>query len=451
MNSFDLISGRVATYEPAARLDRSDFALALVAGALAAALSLYLSSRFDPALYGSGGFNVWFQADPPRVLRAMLDGASRYHYRTSVHPLFSLLTTPVMTLLVGLGVNPVSAGRALIAVNGFLAAGLLSLALRGLGLPKAVVALWVAAFLASATYLHWFSLIETYAVGAASIALMLYVLTCVRGDRWWAWWLASAATLAVTVTNWMLGLSAAFFGLGPRRMLSVTVAAAVTVICLSVGQRMLYPQAAYFFVPAAVFNEHQYAQVHRTTGLEGWMPLANIRSMLLTGAVAPKPEVVPGDQAGGHDDELIVSNQHSPVSSYGPAGWIAGAAWIALVATGIAGGWRDRQRRPVFLAVLTYLIGELALNLVYGPITFLYATNSFPALVLLAAFGWFSPFRAVSVGAAAVFVVFGAMSNLASFEEAVQLTNTVVRGNGAHGAADGAVIEHSSVPAKSPL
>ena len=432
--------------EPAVRLRRSDFATAALAAMLAMGLSLYLSARLDPAIYGSGGFNVWFQADPPRVLRAMTDGASRYHYRTSVHPLFSLLTTPPTRALIAMGVAPVTAGRALIAAGGFLSAGFLFLALRGLDLPRPVAMLWIAVLLASATYLHWFCLIETYAFGAASICLMLCVLTCARATSGWLWCIASAATLSVTVTNWMLGLSATLFRLGWRRMMYVTLAAGIAVVGLSVAQRAWYPQARYFFIPSAILNEHQYAQVHRTSGIEGWKPLTDARAMLLTSAVAPKPEVVPGDQAGGHEDEQIMTNQHSPIASYGPAGWIAGAAWAVTVVVGFAGGWGAKERRPVFLAVLTYLIGELALNLVYGPITFLYATNFFPALIMLGGFGWFSRFRLVSVGAATVFVLFGALANAASFNEAVRLANGIILGGGTHRADPAVVSQHSVTP-----
>src|SRR5260370_3186116 len=152
----------------------------------------------------------------------MKEGSSKSHYRTSVQAVSSVLTAPVVGALRSFGVPAVTAGRALIAASGFFSAGFLMLALRGLGLPRAVSALLVSVFLVSATYRDWFCLIETCAIGAASICLMLMVLTNVRSNRYWVWWVASAATLSVTVTDWALGISAALFRLGLRRTVVVT-------------------------------------------------------------------------------------------------------------------------------------------------------------------------------------------------------------------------------------
>jgi hypothetical protein len=418
-------------YEPAVRLGRNDFMLAAILAALAAALSMYLSSRLDARIYDeTAGFDVWFQADPPRVINAMADSSSKFHYRTSVHPLSSLLTTPVVGVLRSFGVPVVMAGRALIAASGFFAAGFLLLALRGLGLPRAASALLVTVFLVSATYLNWFCLIETYAIGATSICLMLMVLTNVSSNRYWVWWVASAATLSVTVTDWALGITATFFRLGLRRTVVVTAAAFLAVCALSIYQKKaLYPHSEYFFKIHAVLDERLYTTVHSSDDLRKWSPVENVRSILLTSAVAPPAQVVRGDQAGGRADQSILTNQHSPISSYSLADWIASVSWMILIILGIIGGWRDTDRRPVFFALLTFLLSQIGVYLFYGTITFLYAALFFPALVLLAGFGWFSRMRVVTVYAAAVFVVFGAIGNFAHFEEALRLANAVLRRN----------------------
>src|SRR5262245_552927 len=201
-------------YEPKVHFLAADLLLALVFGAFAVVISLWGLSWFGSKFYDQNyGFEIWFQSDPPRVFMAMIDPASGWHYRTSVHPLFSLLTTPLMGALTTLGITPLAAGRGIIAVCGFFSTGLLLLALRGLGLPRAIAALFTAVFLASATFLHWFSLIETYAAAALSISLMLLVLTSVRAQRQWIWLVASIGTLAVTVTNWSLAIASALFRL----------------------------------------------------------------------------------------------------------------------------------------------------------------------------------------------------------------------------------------------
>ena len=94
----------------------------------------------DPAVYELRGFDIWFQADQPRVVSAMTDPDSTWHDRTSVHPLFSLLSSPLMRALTSSGVDPLQAGRGMMAACGFLTAAFLLLALRGLGLPRAAAA-----------------------------------------------------------------------------------------------------------------------------------------------------------------------------------------------------------------------------------------------------------------------------------------------------------------------
>ena len=123
-------------YRPAVRFDGRDYMASLVIALLAGGLSLFLSTFLDSRLYGEAGFNVWFQADPPRVIGAMKDGLSQYHYRTSVHPLFSIFGTPIVTSLGSIGVSPIMGGRLLVALSGLVSAGSLFLALRGLGIPR---------------------------------------------------------------------------------------------------------------------------------------------------------------------------------------------------------------------------------------------------------------------------------------------------------------------------
>jgi hypothetical protein len=413
-------------YDAPAAGAAADYMLAAAAGAVAALISLGTSGLFDPLLYEIT--DTYFEADNPRVFGSMTDPAHPGHYRTSVHPLFSILFNPPMQLLAGLGLDPLGVGRAMMAACGAAAAFLFLLTLRGIGLPRLAAGLFTAVFLASATYLHWFSVIETYAPAALSVVAMLWVLACTRRFRPWLWVIASTATLSMTVTNWTLALAAAVVRLGLSRALKVSAAALCLAVVLAIGQKLLYPTSGLFFNPLSVAREAEWTQVYaEAMGTGRWSPLANARSFLLSSAAAPAPTISQAGAPAGQSRKQIVSNQASPLSSYGPLGVLAAASWIVLLVVGARGAWIDRQRRAVALATSLYLAGQLCLHLVYGEITFLYAAHFFPAMALLVAFGWHTRLRRAAVAAAAIFVVAGGTSNWMQFQAAVALTNSVLR------------------------
>jgi hypothetical protein len=405
-------------YDVRAAFAASDFLLAAAAGVVAALISLVASGLFDPLLYEI--MDTYFEADNPRVFGSMTDPAHMGHYRTSVHPLFSILFNPPMQLLVGIGLDPFSVGRGMMAASGAATACIFLLTLRGIGLPRLVAGLFTAVLLASATYLHWFSVIETYAPAALSVVAMLFVLSCTRRFRPWLWIIASTGTLAMTVTNWTLALVAAVVRLGLTQALRVSAAALFLAVILAIGQKLLYPTSGLFFNPLSVAREAEWTQVYaEVKGTGRWSPLANARSFFVTSAAAPAPMV--------QTHKSVVSNQASPLSSYGPLGLLAALSWIVLLVVGAWGAWIDRERRAVALATSLYLLGQLCLHLVYGEITFLYAAHFFPAMALLVAFGWHTRLRRVAVAAAAVFVVAGGISNWTQFQAAVALTNSLLR------------------------
>jgi hypothetical protein len=146
---------------------------------------------------------------------------------------------------------------------------------------------------------------------------------------------------------------------------------------------------------------------------------ARLRGLLLTSAVAPAPYVI--TRANARRALTLVVNQHSPIDAYSASGWIALGSWLVLLVAGIAGGYANEERRRVFVAVCLFLLAQIALHLVFGENTFLYVANVFGAIVLLTAFGWFSPLRVASIVAAVLFVVFGGSSNYAQFDAAIRL------------------------------
>jgi hypothetical protein len=322
----------------------------------------------------------------------------------------------------------------MIAACGAGTASLFFLTMRGMRLPALVAALFTGVLLASATYLHWFAVIETYAPAAFSVVAMLFLLVSGPTGRPGPWVAGSTAVLAITVTNWILALLASVVRLGVSRALRISAAALLLAAGLSVLQKAVYPTAGLFFNPLSIAREVRYTQVYaELAGTGSWTAAANARSFVLTSAVAPPPALarttdpVPLRQAsGGRVTREIVGNQATPPSAYGALGMVAVASWITLVLVGVLGACLHRERRAVAAATGMYLLSQLCLHLVYGEITFLYSAHFFPAMVLLAAFGWHTPARSVAVAAAVVFVVAGGISNWTQLQAAADLVNLLL-------------------------
>jgi hypothetical protein len=205
-------------YEPKTRFVAADLLEAGILGAIAAAIALYCLLRFDTALYDVTNMDRYFGADQPRVIGVMADRLSVWHYRDSVHPLFSLLIFPVASFFRLFGAAPtLTVGYGLVTTAGFFVGAMMLLAFRGLGMPRSVAALFSAVLLSSATYIHWFAIVETYPLSGVTIVAMLLVLTSARSQSTAVWLLASLGTISITVTNWSLALASGLFRLPLHR------------------------------------------------------------------------------------------------------------------------------------------------------------------------------------------------------------------------------------------
>ena len=82
---------------------------------------VYVVSRaIDARFFQRSAMDVWFEADIPRVFANMTSRWS-HHYRTSVHPLFPILTYPPVFLLEkGVGLSSMQAVRIVLVSSFFL-------------------------------------------------------------------------------------------------------------------------------------------------------------------------------------------------------------------------------------------------------------------------------------------------------------------------------------------
>jgi hypothetical protein len=345
-------------------------------------------------------------------------------WRTAVHPIFSILTFAVMSAIMALGVGKIAAAGVLLMTSAAVSAALFYLTLRGLGLPFMGAIVLGSTFLASATFIHWYSYIETYAFAALTVVVSLFVLTRGRHTPRWGWFLASAGALSVTITNWGLPVAAAFFRLSLLSFIKITIWAFLLVAGIACVQRATFPTSRLFFNPLAYTGEVHFLQpLLETQGATRWTPGLNMRSALITSAVVPPPEVEDAQTPVGVF--RLVNNQYTPIARSSSIGFVALGCWLLLLVAGVWGAWREKGRRVAAIPIAIYLLFHLAICLVYGEITFLYAGNFFPALLMVAAFGWFTPIRKIVVVAAVGFVIFGGINNYTAFQRATQLSSEI--------------------------
>ncbi|CAM5771479.1 hypothetical protein LMIY3S_03522 [Labrys miyagiensis] len=366
--------------------------------------------------------NIWFQADIARVIDNMTNlGGS--HWRTSVHPITSILLYPAGFLLAESGFSTLQVGRAIVIAFCALNPALLFLVLRQLKMPREVAAVFTALFLASAAVIFWSSVVELYPIACFSLLPALYLMAYGRtSNRIW-WVLASALTLSITVTNWSIGLIATFLRWRLRSFLFITFISLGIVLFLSLVQFFIFKDARIFIDPrglkwdAVSFSE----PVMQRRGLlsEGWHPLTNLEVLYVSAAVAPRARVEKQGQ------EYVATNQGDgfPCRTY--SGPVASFAWVALLMLGAWGAVRNRRFRSFSLGLALMILGNGALHSVYGEVTFLYTMHTIPLLTILAAMSWFSPGRWIGIGLAAVVITAGGWNNWDELRRSAELAGQI--------------------------
>jgi hypothetical protein len=409
------LEGLQAPAPPPPRLGLVDAGLALAAAVAAFIVAFWGEGVLANDLYTHGSFNLWFQADNPRVLANLLDPASN-QYRATVHPILAILFTPWMSLIPRMGAAPLDVAKDAVLACAAASGALMYVILRSLDLPRLAAAAFTALFIASAGFLDWYSVVECAPFAGLSIlpALLLLVRGPGRGLAWPIF--ASATSLSITVTNWSIGLAATVARFRLSKSVRISASAFVLVMALSVGQHLVYRSANFFFSPTGLLREKDYLapEQHR------WAPLENLRALVVYTVVAPPPVV---EHLG---EDRIITNQSQPMGAAGPVGVVAMGAWLVALALGAWGMLRDRRRYAIAGGLALMVTGQLVLGCLYGDISFLYATNILPELILVAAFAWFTPLRWIGLVLATVVVIAGGMQNARQFQAAAGFARQIV-------------------------
>jgi hypothetical protein len=400
------------------RPSRHDVVVGVALACAAGVWSWRGSQMFGLDLLPRFAGDTWFDADVGRVVGDMALTRESAGYRSTVHPLFILLTLPGVRLLQAAGGSVEQATAAILAAVAALWAAALYTVLRLLGCRRADAALFTLLGISSAAAIFWLPIRETYTLGSLSILVALAVLASAPRSRW-PWVAGSAATLAVTITNWMVGLLGTALLLPIRRAVQVTLAALVLVAGLWAIQKQIVPRAA-FFLPDR--GEAKYVEARSASRV--WQASTVVLSHSI---VAPRVDVLPADSL---PVPLVRQERHPPnqlsiqeaaLGSAGPLATAATLAWLGLLGWGILCAAHWSRRRRIWLVVVGSLAGQLALHVVYGRETFLYAMHWMPLLIVLASGTTLTRGRPVAIVLAVIVLLAGGAANLAQFRRGVSL------------------------------
>ena len=398
-------------------LDWTDWLVAAMLTLSVSIACLLIANQMPDYLLQSMDF--WFEADTVREVSNMTSRTDD-HSRTSVHPLFSILTfVPVYLVQQTLAIPSL---RAVLYVTSFLGGlwiGTLFILLRLLGCRKLDATIFTILGLSSASTIFWLPVPNSYTLGSWSIMLALMLLLSAEQGRFGAsaYVIASAFTLSITVTNWLAGLLTTLARWPLKQAVQLSINAFCLVVLLWGAQKFIFPSAEFF-----IGSRKEAAWIHHPQS--GTMQ--NIASSFAFHTlIAPELRFIDDDgyiQFG--DDSFRLSQrlafQFSAPGSAGALGLVAVCLWFALLLNGL---WRlatlglHLRFRLVLAALLLF---ELSLHMVYGEETFTYSLNFAPLLIALAALGTLSTGRAVVLLLAGLLAVCAGINNWQQFHRAVE-------------------------------
>jgi hypothetical protein len=398
---------------------RADILVVVVLAALAG-LASYEGQRLVGSFIalGPNSWNVWFEDDSPRVFDNMVVGRTGGHYRTDVHPLFSLAAyAPTYVLRKVAGMDNIHAVRIVFAGIAAAWLGVLFILLRLIGCHRFDATLFSVLGATSAVAVFWFTVPETYSFGSLSILLGLSVIALAEYRNLSSGWflVCNALTLSMTKTNWMVGLFGTFAHYSWKRAFRIAVSALCLVVVLWGVERLLFP-TANFFIGGEEKEATKYVFLRTSGG-----PLKVFSSFIFHSMIMPAIRVVVKPEKQPWPTMSTQMSLPGSGSLWGAAGVVI---WAALLAFGIWAlfGMKRHSRFGIVLGLT--ILGQLGLHLLYGDETFLYGLHFGPLLVVLAALTTLTRARYLALVLAGALTLVAGVNNGLEFRRALQFVRS---------------------------
>jgi hypothetical protein len=364
----------------AASWSRRDVALAAGFGLVGAVLTSILYARLT---FTVAHLDVWFNSDSQLVYEQMTSRWSLYNDTNNRHPLFALLTFPLVYLLTRIGLEEMQA--AFILLLGTSTAFIISIyvALRLFERPRGVAAFFTAIFLVSTPSFLFLGVHERLILGGFSTVLCLIVFQLVRQRHLPGWTLVAAAalTLGITITNFVIGASALLVAFGLRRGSQAIVNAFAVVALLTAPTVVLFPSSSVFMdvrslpvVSSALLDDKLRASRYTPA-------VVRAAAFSLYAVVLPEPYV-----RVANDGKRYLSASRG-ISAYQPSGWVAWPLWATMLALGFVCSYAHGFRRPEDAVLLVGVVSQFLLFQVFASETILFSTYYVPLLIFVASRG----------------------------------------------------------------
>lgn len=390
------------------RTHLADVIIGCLLACCAGGFSYWGAQQIDLVAFDPKTIDAWFESDLPRVFENITDRSSN-HYRTKVHPLFSLLAFPPSFILRQFfNLDAITAARVMIAaIAGIWASSLFSL-LRLMRCHRLDASLLTGLGLVSAASMFWFVVPETYSFGSLSILIALvftalseaYTLPAI------AFVGVSALTMSITITNWMVGLLLTAVNHPWKRALQISMNAFCLVTLLWGVQKFLFTSAVFFLGDR---EESQYMMI--SGGI-----FTVLRSFVVHTLVMPAIQMV--DHVNGRPDWPVMITQTSLPGSGSLLGSLAVGLWLGLLALSLWAGFTIKTHVKLRLVLAFSLLGQFALHSIYGNETFLYSLHFLPLFIALVAFTTLTNVRRLSLSLILALIVTVGINNVQQFNQA---------------------------------
>ena len=391
-----------------------DLLIAGLLAVLAGAAALAGEHRIPAALsLQRDAYDLWFEGDLPRVYALISTRWPDPRYHTRRHPMFILALLPFSKAAqVVLGLNPLDAVRLVMSLVAALWLAALFLLLRLSGCRRLDAALFSVLASVSAGAVFWFSVPETWGLGSVSLLVPLVLLAWARDRHVSAWWYtaASAASLSITVTNWMAGIITTFVRWPWRRAIRMTAGALCLVTLLWGAEKLLLPRIQFFMTSK---NNARYLFQKDSGG-----------PVQITNVFVFHSMVMPSITEHAQSNRPGTPTMNIQIAAPGSAtlwGRVAVWLWAALLGLGAWGARAAARRQRTFtLALMLTLLGQYAFHLAYGgEETFLYSLHWIPLLIVVASWSTLTRARPLALVLAGMLVVCVAVNNTRQFSGAV--------------------------------
>lgn len=400
---------------------KQDILLVMAIALIAAITSYQVAQLINPAFTWDKQFgDGWFNNDTTRTFDDMTAYAVD-HYRMNLHPLFVLLTMPIVyAIKIPFSLNAVIAVRLVMAGLTFLWFGCLFILFRVIGLRRFDATLFSILAGISAASMFWFVIPETYPFGSYTMLLGLLLAAVAEYRLLSPLWYVGVGilTLGVTVTNWMVGIFAAIVNHPWKKALLIILQTYLVVAVLVIVQKLIFPAFNAGFLKLFLTAHDEAESTTSGTQVLYGGALTQIKCFIFDTIVLPRINLLKNDFAIGSKMSVALS----PPGSASVWGSIAVVLWIALFSLGVWALFSLKQNRKFRIVLGLSLLGQLALEILYGDERFVHSIHFLPFLIVVAALSTLTRARVLALVLAGALVVTAGINNSLQFSKAVDYT-----------------------------